>query len=36
VTSSGRLKAVRLDAYRWEGGSYANYDRFVQTWRVEL
>lgn len=35
-TSSGRLKAVRLDAYRWEGGSYANYDRFVQSWRVEL
>ena len=35
-TSPGRLKAVRLDAYRWEGGAYANYDRFVQTWRVEL
>ena len=34
--SSRRLKAVRLDAYRWEGGSYANYDRFVQSWKLEL
>lgn len=34
--SSRRLKAVRLDAYRWDGGSYANYDRFVQSWKVEL
>lgn len=34
-TSAQRLRAVRLDAYRWEG-SYANYDRFVQSWRVEL
>lgn len=34
--SGQRLKAVRLDAYRWAGGNYANYDRFVQSWRVEL
>lgn len=34
--SNQRLKAVRLDAYQWEGGTYANYDRFVQSWRVEL
>jgi hypothetical protein len=30
------LRAVRLEALRWEGGSYSNYDRHVQTWRVEL
>jgi len=30
------LRAVRLEAFRWEGGSYGNYDRHVQTWRVEL
>lgn len=35
-TSSRRIKAVRLDAYRWDGGAYANYDRFIQSWRVEL
>ena len=35
-TSSRRLQAVRLDAYRWDGGSYSNYDRFVQSWKVEL
>ena len=35
-SSPQRLKAVRLDAYRWEGGNYNHYDRFVQTWRVEL
>ena len=35
-TSSRRLKAVRLDAYRWDGGVYANFDRFVKSWRVEL
>jgi len=34
--SNRRLKAVRLDTYRWEGGNYANYDHFVQSWRVEL
>lgn len=35
-SSPQRLRAVRLDAYRWEGGRYANYDRFIQSWRVEL
>lgn len=35
-TSSRRIRAVRLDAYRWDGGAYTNYDRFVQSWRVEL
>lgn len=36
ASSPQRLKAVRLDAYRWEPGAYANYDHFVQSWRVEL
>jgi hypothetical protein len=35
-SSPQRLKAIRLDMYRWEGGSYANYDNFIQTWRLEL
>jgi len=34
--SPQRLKAIRLDMYRWEGGSYANYDKFIQSWREEL
>jgi hypothetical protein len=34
--SAQRLRAVRLDAYRWDGGSYSNYDRLIQSWRVEL
>jgi hypothetical protein len=34
--SPGRLRAVRLDAYRWEGRRYADYDKHVRTWRQEL
>ena len=34
--SPERLKAIRLDMYRWEGGSYDNYDNFIETWRQEL
>ena len=36
ASSPQRLKAIRLDMYRWEGGSYANYDKFIQSWREEL
>ena len=36
ASSEQRLRAVRLDAYRWDGGSYSNYDRLIQSWRVEL
>ena len=36
ASSPQRLKAIRLDMYRWEGGSYANYDNFIRTWRQEL
>lgn len=34
--SPQRLKAMRLDMYRWEGGSFANYDKFIESWRQEL
>lgn len=34
--STRRLRAVRLDAYRWEGGGYGDYERFVESWRAEL
>jgi hypothetical protein len=36
ASSAQRLRSVRLDAYRWEGGSFSNYDRLVQSWRIEL
>ena len=35
-SSNQRLKAVRLDAYRWEGGINGDYDRFVESWRAVL
>ena len=34
--SPRRLRAVRLDAYRWDGGAYSDFERFVETWRTEL
>ena len=34
--SPRRLRAVRLDEYRWEGGAYGDYERFVESWRAEL
>lgn len=36
ASSTARLKAIRLDMYRWEGGRYADYDKFIQSWRQEL
>lgn len=36
TSSTERLKAIRLDMYRWEGGRYADYDKFVESWRQEL
>ena len=36
VASPRRLRAIRIDVYRWEGGSYTLYDRFLETWREEL
>jgi hypothetical protein len=34
--SPRRLRAVRLDAYRWEGRAYADYETHVRSWRQEL
>jgi len=34
--SPRRLRAVRLDAYRWEGRAYADFDTHLRTWRQEL
>ena len=36
ASSPTRLKTIRLDMYRWEGGSYSNYDNFIESWRKEL
>lgn len=36
ASSPHRLKAIRLDMYRWEGGRYADYDKFIESWRREL
>src|SRR6266550_8451830 len=38
-SSNQRLRSVRLDSYRWEGGingEYGENDRFVESWRAEL
>lgn len=35
-SSPNRLRAIRLDMYRWEGGGYSDYDRFITSWRQEL
>lgn len=36
AASPQRLKAIRLDMYRWEGGEFANYDKFIESWRQDL
>ena len=35
-TSPQRLKAIQLDMYRWEGGTYSDYAKFIQSWRKDL
>lgn len=35
-SSDRRLRSVRLDAYRWQGGINGEYDRFVESWRALL
>lgn len=35
-SSTRRLKAIRLDMYRWESGRYEDYDKFVESWQQEL
>lgn len=34
--SPRRLRAVRLDAYRWDGAAFEENGRFVESWRAEL
>ncbi len=34
--SPRRLKAMRLDAYRWDGVRFDDYEQFVESWRAEL
>jgi hypothetical protein len=34
--SVARLKAIRIDMYRWESGSYSDFDKFIETWRKDL
>ena len=36
ASSPRRLKAIRLDMYRWESGRYADYDHFIQSRRKEF
>jgi hypothetical protein len=36
ASSNQKLRAVRLDAYRWEGGINGDYDRFVESWTAQL
>ena len=36
ASSQQRLKSIRLDMYRWEGGSYSNYDNFIESWQKDL
>ena len=35
-SSPRRLKAIRIDMYRWESGRYSDYDKFIESWRKEL
>ncbi|MBV9925064.1 MAG: hypothetical protein JOZ96_08625 [Acidobacteria bacterium] len=34
--SAKRLRAVRLDVYRWDGRAYEDYEHLVESWRAEL
>jgi hypothetical protein len=36
VGSARRLKVIWLDVYMWDGQQYGNYDRYIESWRVEL
>jgi hypothetical protein len=35
-SSSQRLRAMWIDAYRWQPGTYEKYDTHVETWRIEF
>ena len=34
--SPHRLRSARLDEYRWDGGAYADYERYVASWGVQF
>jgi hypothetical protein len=36
TSSPARLRAIRLDMYRWSSGRYADYQTPVESWRKEL
>ena len=36
ASSPQRLQVIRLDAYKWSGQQYSNYDQFIQSWREQL
>lgn len=36
ASSPYRLKAIRLDMYRWSSGRYGDYETFIDSWRKEL
>ena len=36
ISSPHRLKAIRIDMYRWSSGRYADYGTFITSWRKEL
>ena len=36
TSSPHRLKAIRLDMYRWSSGTYSDYSNFITSWRKEL
>ena len=36
ISSPHRLKAIRIDMYRWSSGRYADYETFITSWRKEL
>ena len=36
TSSPQRLRAIRLDAYRWSGQRYSDYDTFIESWRQQL
>jgi hypothetical protein len=35
-SSNQRLRSLRMDRFRWEGGINGDYDRFVESWRALL
>jgi hypothetical protein len=36
ASSSQRLRAIEIDVYRWQPGTYGDYDTYVKTWRLDF